>query len=61
MIPVNEAGELVMGEYAKLLASGRVSDGGGESYFSNSLGTINPVAEMIRMAHGGKWGSAGAD
>ena len=47
--PMNRAGELVLEEYAALL--------GPRTRFvsvvqvSNSLGTINPVAEMIRMAH----------
>jgi cysteine desulfurase/selenocysteine lyase len=47
--PMNRAGELVLEEYAALL--------GPRTRFvsvvqvSNSLGTINPVAEMIRLAH----------
>ena len=49
IIPVNDRGELILEEYEKLLgprtrivALGQVS---------NALGTINPVREMIAMAH----------
>jgi cysteine desulfurase/selenocysteine lyase len=47
--PINERGEIIIEEYKKLL--------GGRTklvaivHVSNSLGTVNPVAEMIRMAH----------
>jgi cysteine desulfurase / selenocysteine lyase len=49
VIPVNDRGELIMEEYAKLLGpkTRMVAVG----HVSNALGTINPIAEMIRMAH----------
>jgi cysteine desulfurase/selenocysteine lyase len=49
VIPINDRGELVLEEYVKLL--------GGRTKFvsvahvSNSLGTINPVEEIIALAH----------
>jgi cysteine desulfurase/selenocysteine lyase len=49
VIPIDERGDLVMEEYARLL-NGRtrlVAAG----HVSNALGTINPVAKIIRMAH----------
>ncbi len=49
VIPVNDSGELILEEYekllnprTKLLAVGHVS---------NALGTINPIRQMIDMAH----------
>ena len=52
VVPINEDGELLLDEYERLLnprtkfvALGHVS---------NALGTINPVKQMIEMAHG--WG-----
>ena len=49
VIPMNDAGELLIDEYKKLLTPRTkiVS----VVHVSNSLGTINPVAEMIEMAH----------
>lgn len=49
VIPVNEAGELVMGEYDNLLSAKTrfVSC----VWASNALGTINPVKEIINKAH----------
>lgn len=49
VIPINEAGELIMEEYDKLLSEKTkiVS----VNYVSNSLGTINPVEEIIKKAH----------
>ena len=49
VIPIDERGELIMEEYAKLLGprTRMVAVG----HVSNALGTINPVAEIIRMAH----------
>jgi cysteine desulfurase / selenocysteine lyase len=49
VIPMNERGELLMEEYAKLLnpRTRMVA----VNHVSNALGTINPVAEIIRMAH----------
>lgn len=49
VIPVSDQGELLMDEYRKLL-SGRtriVSI----MHISNALGTVNPVKEIIRLAH----------
>jgi cysteine desulfurase/selenocysteine lyase len=49
IIPVNDAGELVMEEYARLLtARTRIVAIG---HASNALGTINPIKEMTAMAH----------
>ncbi|MBI3313779.1 MAG: SufS family cysteine desulfurase, partial [Candidatus Omnitrophica bacterium] len=50
VIPVNDAGELILEEYQKLLKSGRVKIVA-VNHISNALGTINPVRDMIRMAH----------
>ena len=49
IIPINNDGELVMGEYEKLLNSKTkiVSI----VHISNALGTINPVKKIIDMAH----------
>jgi hypothetical protein len=49
VIPINDRGELILEEYVKLL--------GGKTKFvsvahvSNSLGTINPVEQIIALAH----------
>lgn len=49
VIPVNDAGELVMDEFEKLLSSRtRIV---ACVYASNALGTINPVKEIIQKAH----------
>ena len=49
IIPVNDQGEILLKEYQKLLSSRTklVSI----VYVSNTLGTINPVQEMIDLAH----------
>jgi len=49
VIPVNDDGELIMEEYEKLLSEKTkiVS----VVYISNSLGTINPVKDIIEKAH----------
>jgi cysteine desulfurase/selenocysteine lyase len=49
IIPVNDAGELLIDAYAKLLTprTRMVAIG----HASNALGTINPIKEMIAMAH----------
>jgi len=49
IIPVNDRGEIVLEEYKKLLSEKTklVS----VVYVSNSLGTINPVEEIIDLAH----------
>ena len=50
VIPMNDAGELLVDEYEKLLnpRTKLVSI----AHVSNALGTINPVKTMVRMAHG---------
>ncbi|MEM9673868.1 MAG: cysteine desulfurase [Bacteroidota bacterium] len=49
VIPVNDRGEIILEEYKKLLSDKTklVS----VVYVSNSLGTINPVEEIIDLAH----------
>jgi cysteine desulfurase/selenocysteine lyase len=49
VIPMNDRGELLMEEYAKLLnpRTRMVA----VTHVSNALGTINPVRQMIEMAH----------
>jgi len=49
VIPINDRGELILEEYAKLLGSKTrfVS----VAHVSNSLGTINPVEQIIALAH----------
>jgi cysteine desulfurase/selenocysteine lyase len=49
VIPVNDNGELVLEEYKKLLNEKTkfVSIG----HISNAIGTINPIKEMIQIAH----------
>jgi cysteine desulfurase / selenocysteine lyase len=49
VIPIDDRGELILEEYAKLLGprTRMVAVG----HVSNALGTINPVGEIIRMAH----------
>jgi cysteine desulfurase/selenocysteine lyase len=49
VIPIDERGDLVMDEYARLLNSRTRLVAAG--HVSNALGTINPVAKIIRMAH----------
>ncbi len=49
VIPVNDKGELLLDEYKKLLTDkvALVSI----AHISNSIGTVHPIKEMIRMAH----------
>jgi len=49
VIPVNDRGELILEEYKKLLSDRTrlVSIG----HVSNALGTINPIKEIIDLAH----------
>ncbi|KOY86065.1 cysteine sulfinate desulfinase [bacterium 336/3] len=49
VIPITDSGELILEEYEKLLSEKTklVSI----VHISNALGTINPVKEMIQMAH----------
>jgi cysteine desulfurase / selenocysteine lyase len=49
VIPVNDRGELIIDEYKKLLnARTKIV---AVNHTSNSLGTINPVKEIINLAH----------
>ena len=50
VVPVNDRGELLLDEYRKLFSSRTkfVS----VMHVSNALGTINPVKDMIAIAHG---------
>jgi cysteine desulfurase/selenocysteine lyase len=47
--PVNDRGELLLEEFEKLLGAKTKIVGVG--HLSNALGTINPVSEIVRMAH----------
>jgi cysteine desulfurase/selenocysteine lyase len=49
VVPVNEEGELIIEEYKKLLNSKTKIVA--VTHISNTLGTINPVKEMITLAH----------
>jgi len=49
VIPVNDRGELIMEEYEKLL--GPKTRVVAVNHMSNALGTINPVKEIVDMAH----------
>ena len=49
VVPVTDAGELQMDEYARLL--GDRTRLVALSHVSNALGTINPAAEIVRLAH----------
>lgn len=49
VIPMNERGELSLAEYEKLFTSRtRIVS---VAHVSNVLGTINPVSELVRIAH----------
>ena len=50
VVPINEDGELLMDEYERLLGpqTALVSI----THISNALGTINPVKDIVAMAHG---------
>lgn len=50
VIPMDENGELILPEYDRLLASGKVKIVA-VNHISNALGTVNPIAEMINKAH----------
>ena len=47
--PIDDRGELILDEFEKLL--GPRTRIAAVSHVSNALGTVNPVGEMIRMAH----------
>ena len=49
VIPVNDDGELFLDEYARLLGARTKLVAVG--HISNALGTINPIEQMIEMAH----------
>jgi cysteine desulfurase/selenocysteine lyase len=49
IIPINDSGEILLDEYKRLLTSKTKLVA--LCHVSNSLGTINPVKEMIQMAH----------
>jgi cysteine desulfurase / selenocysteine lyase len=49
VIPVNDVGELLLEEYEKLLSDRTKLVG--IVHMSNALGTVNPVEEIIRLAH----------
>ena len=62
VIPINARGELDLAELQRLLAGGRVKMVA-VNHVSNSLGTINPVRDIVQMAHAagrGKHSSTGA-
>ena len=50
VIPINDDGELLLDEYRKLL--GPKTRLVSVVHASNSLGTVNPVKEVIELAHG---------
>ena len=49
VVPINDAGELLIGEYEKLF--NERTRFVGVMHVSNALGTINPVKQMIAFAH----------
>ncbi len=49
VIPFNDRGELIMSEYKKLL--GPKTKIVAVTHVSNSLGTVNPIKEIISLAH----------
>jgi cysteine desulfurase/selenocysteine lyase len=49
VVPVNDRGELLLDEYCKLFNA--KTKFVGVAHVSNALGTINPVREMISIAH----------
>jgi cysteine desulfurase/selenocysteine lyase len=49
VIPINTSGELIMDEYKKLL--GTKTKIVAITHISNTLGTINPLKEIIALAH----------
>jgi cysteine desulfurase/selenocysteine lyase len=50
VVPINDAGELDLDAYRRLFNSNTKFVG--VTHVSNALGTINPVKEMIAIAHG---------
>jgi cysteine desulfurase / selenocysteine lyase len=49
VVPINDRGELILEEYAKLL--GPKTKFVSVAHVSNSLGTVNPVEQIIALAH----------
>ena len=49
VIPINDSGELLMDEYKKLLSSKTKMVA--IVHISNALGTINPIKEIVELAH----------
>ena len=49
VIPINDSGELLMDEYKKLLSDKTKIVA--ITHISNTLGTINPIKEIIELAH----------
>ncbi|MCU0448470.1 MAG: cysteine desulfurase [Bernardetiaceae bacterium] len=49
VIPINDAGELLLDEYEKLLSERTKLVA--VVHVSNALGSVNPVAEVVRLAH----------
>jgi cysteine desulfurase / selenocysteine lyase len=49
VVPINDRGELIMEEFEKLL--GPRTKLVSVAHVSNALGTINPVAKIVEMAH----------
>lgn len=49
MIPMNDEGEIILEEYQNLLSE--KTRAVAITYVANSLGTVNPIKEMTRMAH----------
>ena len=49
VVPINDRGELILDEYAKLL--GPKTKLVCVTHVSNALGTINPVRQIVEMAH----------
>jgi cysteine desulfurase/selenocysteine lyase len=49
VIPINDRGEILLEEYAKILKEGVKIVA--VTHVSNALGTVNPVREMTRLAH----------
>ncbi|MDH5535609.1 MAG: cysteine desulfurase [Betaproteobacteria bacterium] len=49
VVPINDRGELLLDEYRKLFTARTKLVG--VTHVSNALGTINPVREMIEVAH----------
>ncbi|HSB73179.1 MAG TPA: cysteine desulfurase [Candidatus Methylomirabilis sp.] len=49
VIPMNDAGELLLDEYQRLL--GERTKLVAVAYVSNALGTVNPVRQIIELAH----------